>query len=171
MAAVGIEWISIHANAKYADDRRKRDDPAVLDDRLNVFLAALLAGQAVSNLVRREFEAAGVSMTAWGLLVHVEEHRRVAPSQLAAETGVTATTIRDQVQSLVDRGALRRVPNPDDNRSYLVELTARGRVELRKGRAATAIAEALLERELGTSLADTRAFLLALRDAGRAALG
>jgi DNA-binding MarR family transcriptional regulator len=143
----------------------------VLDDRLNVFLAALLAGQAVSNLVRREFEAAGVPMTAWGLLVHVEAHRRVAPSQLATETGVTPTTIRDQVQLLVDRGALRRVPNPDDNRSYLLELTAAGRADLRKGRAATAIAEALLARELGTSLEETRRFLLSIRDAGRAALG
>ncbi len=143
----------------------------MLDDRLNVFLAALLASQAVSNLVRREFEAAGVSMTAWGLLIHVEEHKRVAPSQLAAETGVTATTMRDQVQSLVDRGALRRVPNPADNRSYLVELTAAGRSDLRKGRAATAIAEALLARELDASLAETRTFLLALRDAGRAAMG
>jgi DNA-binding MarR family transcriptional regulator len=164
-------WISIQEYAKYADDRPKRDDPAVLDDRLNVFLAALLAGQALSNLVRREFEAAGVSMTAWGLLVHVEEHRRVAPSQLAAETGVTPTTIRDQVQSLVDRGALRRVPNPGDSRSYLLELTAAGRSELRKGRAATAIAESLLARELDASLAETRKFLLALRDAGRSALG
>ncbi len=142
----------------------------MLDDRLNVFLAAVLAGQAVSNLVRREFEAAGVPMTACGLRVHVEEHRSVAPSQLAAETGVTPTTIRDQVQSLVDRGALRRVPNPADNRSYLVELTAAGRSDLRKGRAATAIAEALLARELGASLEETRRFLLALRDAGRAAL-
>jgi DNA-binding MarR family transcriptional regulator len=169
MAAVVI-WISIQKIAKYADDRWKRNDPAVLDDRLNVFLAALLAGQAVSNLVRREFEAAGVSITAWGLLVHVEEHRRVAPSQLAAETGVTATTIRDQVQSLVDRGALRRVPNPADNRSYLVELTPTGRAELRKGRAATAIAEALLARHLDVSLAETKRFMLVVRDAGRAAM-
>jgi DNA-binding MarR family transcriptional regulator len=143
----------------------------VSDARLDVFLSALLAGQAMSNLVRREFEAAGVAIGAWGLLVHVDEHGAVTPSRLAAETGVTATTIRDQVQSLVDRRLLRRVPNPEDSRSYLLRLTAAGTRELAKGRAATAKAERALAAELDLPVAELKKLLLRVRDAARAAGG
>src|SRR4051794_39499020 len=106
------------------------------------------------NLVRREFEADGIPLTAWGLLVHVEFHGRTTPSQLAAETGVTATTVGDRGRSLVDRGALRRVPNRQDTRSYLLELTALGKRDLKRGRAAIARAEAAVEASLGRPLDD-----------------
>jgi DNA-binding MarR family transcriptional regulator len=142
----------------------------VTDDGLDVFLAALLAGQSLQNLVRRAFDEAGVTIAAWGLLVHVDAHGTATPSQLAAETGVTATTIRDQVQALVERRALRRRPNPADSRSYLLELTDAGHGELERGRRATAAAEAALAARLDVPVADARGFLLRLRDAGRDAL-
>jgi DNA-binding MarR family transcriptional regulator len=36
------------------------------------------------------------------------------------------TTLRDNIQRLVDRKLVRRTPNPVDGRSYLVKLTPRG---------------------------------------------
>jgi DNA-binding MarR family transcriptional regulator len=137
------------------------------DDGLDVFLAALLAGQALQNLVRRAFDEAGVPIGAWGLLAHVDAHGMATPSQLAAETGVTATTIRDQVQTLVQRGALERRPNPADSRSYLLALTHTGREELERGRQASAAAERALAAELEVPVDEARRLLLHLRDAAR----
>ena len=99
-------------------------------EELEFFLALTLAASKAWPLVRREFAAAGVDPGNWGLLFHVGARERITPSQLAAETGVTATTMRDQVQAFVDRGLLRREPNPRDARSYLV--VARSRLTRRR---------------------------------------
>ena len=43
------------------------------------------------------------------------------------------TTASDVVRRLESRGHVRRRPNPDDGRSFLFELTARGDREWRRG--------------------------------------
>ena len=96
------------------------------------------------QLARSEFQADGLDPYMFGLLVHVHDRGTMTPTQLAGETRVMNTTIRDQVQNLVDRGLLARKPNPEDARSYLVELTTagerfyeRGTLGLRPGKRAT----------------------------------
>jgi len=116
---------------------------------LDFFLALTLAASKSWPLIAREFAAAGVEPGHWGLLFHVGARENVTPSELAAETGVTPTTIRDQVQALVDRGLVERRPNPLDARSYYVQLTARGRRDLEAGLKASRRAEKLLRTELG----------------------
>ena len=118
-------------------------------EELEFFLALTLAASKAWPLVRREFAAAGVDPGNWGLLFHVGARERITPSQLAAETGVTATTMRDQVQAFVDRGLLRREPNPRDARSYLVGLTRKGQRELERGLAASRLARDAVAAELG----------------------
>jgi DNA-binding MarR family transcriptional regulator len=137
-------------------------------DDLDLFLALSLASQHAWTLIKREFAAAGVDTGWWGLLAHIDAAGSSTPSQLAAETGVTQTTIRDQVQSLVDRGLVRRKSNPDDGRSYFVELTARGRDQLARGLAASDRARALIEEELGQSLESFRKICLELARAASA---
>jgi hypothetical protein len=61
------------------------------------------------------------------VLTHIHDHAPVSPSVVADASGVPATTLRDNIQCLVDRGLVRRVPNPDDGRSYLLVPTPRGR--------------------------------------------
>jgi DNA-binding MarR family transcriptional regulator len=124
--------------------------PRDLPPELDVFLVLHLAAGAAWPLIQREFEAEGVSPGHWGLLVHVGARGRMTPSELAAETGVRTTTVRDQVQALVDRGVLRRVDNPLDARSYFVTLTAQGRRELERGVAASARVRAAIEQEYGS---------------------
>lgn len=125
-------------------------------DDLDLFLALTLATSFAWTIVKREFETAGVETGWWGLLSHVDAQGSTTPSQLAAETGVTQTTIRDQIQALVDRKLVVRKPNPDDGRSYFVEFTARGRDQLARGLAASARAREQLEQELGHSLESFR---------------
>jgi hypothetical protein len=42
--------------------------------------------------------------------------------------------LRDNIHRLVARGDVRRVPNPGDGRSYLVQLTAGGKARMRAAR-------------------------------------
>lgn len=120
-----------------------------LPDELDVFLVLHLAAAAGSSLVRHEFGEEGVDPGFWGLLVHIGARGRMRPSELATETGVSATTIRDQVQALVDRGLVERIDNADDGRSYFVALTADGERDLARGRAASARAEQRLADAYG----------------------
>ena len=124
--------------------------PRDLPPELDVFLVLHLAAAAAWPVIQREFEAEGVSPANWGLLVHVGSRGRMTPSELAAETGVRATTVRDQVQALAERGSLRRVDNPLDARSYFVTLTAQGRREVERGVAASARAREAIEKEHGS---------------------
>lgn len=49
------------------------------------------------------------------------------PSELAGDLGMPPTTLSSVIDSLVKKGHVRRVPNPEDGRSYLLQLTAKGK--------------------------------------------
>jgi DNA-binding MarR family transcriptional regulator len=58
------------------------------------------------------------------------------------------TTLRDNIQRLVDRDLVRRTPNPSDGRSYLLELTDKGELLARAADPALLEAYLALERRL-----------------------
>jgi DNA-binding MarR family transcriptional regulator len=132
---------------------------------LELFLALTLAASKAWTIVQREFRAEGVEAGHWGVLSHIAAHDAATPSQLAAEMGITSTTMRDQLQSLVERGSITRTPNPLDARSYYVALTAQGRRELTRGLRASRRAHDAVAAEFGP-LEDLRRELLRF---GRAA--
>jgi MarR family transcriptional regulator, 2-MHQ and catechol-resistance regulon repressor len=49
------------------------------------------------------------------------------PTELAADLGMKPTTLTAVIERLVTKGLVRRLANPDDGRSYVVELTAKGK--------------------------------------------
>jgi DNA-binding MarR family transcriptional regulator len=57
----------------------------------------------------------------------------LTPSELADRTGAPLTTTSDRVRRLVAAGDVRRVPNPADGRSHLLQLTKRGDTSWRNG--------------------------------------
>jgi DNA-binding MarR family transcriptional regulator len=144
--------------------------PAEPPEDLELFLEVTLASHFMHQLVRREFEADGLESYLFGLLVHVHHRGTMTPSQLAEETRVTNTTIRDQVQNLVERGLLARKPNPDDARSYLLELTSEGKRLYARGSAAHDRARERLSQELDRPLSDARSTVVELRRAAARAL-
>lgn len=91
----------------------------------------LLEAAATDELVGRIVDAAlheiGLPGFLLALLTHVRDAEPVAPSQIARAAGVPPTTMRDNVQRLVDRRLVERVPHPEDGRSYLLVTTAEGR--------------------------------------------
>src|SRR3954449_7773032 len=116
------------------------------DKRL--FLQAYSLAQTTGAIVERELDAVGLPSFLFGLLSQVHRLQPVAPTQIASTTGTPLTTLRDNIQRLVERDLVRRAPNPADGRSYLVELTARGDVLLRAAGEPLERPYALLEARL-----------------------
>ena len=82
------------------------------------------------RVVARHLRAAGVSGEQLALLSLIATVEPITPTGLAAELGVPLTTLADALRRLDARGELERSPNPDDQRSYLVTLSAEGRARL-----------------------------------------
>ncbi|HEY0417635.1 MAG TPA: MarR family transcriptional regulator [Gaiellaceae bacterium] len=101
----------------------------------------------MAQLVERELAADGVDADGYALLSLVGVRSPVRLTEVASELGMPLTTASDVVRRLERRGLVRRFPNPEDGRSFLFELSARGDREWRRGYGAlTRINTALLER-------------------------
>jgi len=90
-------------------------------------------GLLVGLLVDEELEKAGVPQALFSFLGWVTRLQPATPSVLAAETGLPPTTIRDYIRRLVARGVVRKIPNPNDGRSYYLVLTSRGQTLSTRG--------------------------------------
>ena len=84
------------------------------------------------QLVGRELEADGVESDTYAVLSLIGARGSVRLTDFARELGLPLTTM-SVVRRLEARGQVRRRENPDDGRSFLFELTARGDREWRRG--------------------------------------
>ena len=100
------------------------------------------------QLVERELSADGVGSDGYAVLSLIGARGSVRLTDFAAELGLPLTTKSDVVRRLESRGHVRRRPNPDDGRSSLFELTARGDREWRRGWGALQRIDEQLAREL-----------------------
>ena len=119
------------------------------DDRL--FLEVPVASRYVVRILENRLAPTGIPPYQLGLLTHIRHAQPVTPTEIATASGVPLTTLRDNVQRLVDRKLVRRVSNPRDGRSYLLKLTARGEETLRRADPALLDAYVALERRLPQS--------------------
>ena len=122
-------------------------------------------GLMVGLLVDLELERVGVPTQLFSFLGWVSVLQPVTPGRLAAETGLPATTIRDHVRRLVERGDVERTANPDDGRSYHLVLTAKGRRLADRGWPAVVAAHERIAANLDRPVAE---HLAAARDLRRA---
>ena len=107
-----------------------------------LFLKAATTSQLVGRIVEAQLEPVGIPAYLLALLTHVRDLAPVSPTGVSLASGAPLTTLRDNIQRLVDRGLVERVPNPADRRSYLL-------VQTRRGKAVTdAAGDALLEAYL-----------------------
>lgn len=130
------------------------------DDRL--FLDVSVAAHYVGRILEHQLEPSGIPPYQLALVTHIREHQPVSPTAVSRASGVPLTTLRDNIQRLVERRLVRRLPHPTDGRSYLVALTPRGEVMARAADPALAEAYATLERHLPKPLADYQATLAEL---------
>ena len=120
----------------------------------HLFLQTATAFQYVGQLIDRELEAIGHPAYLLALLTHVRDHAPVSPSKISAASGVPMTTLRDNIQRLVERGLVRRVKNSEDGRSYLLVLTAAGKRTIDAADPALLRAYLAVERRLPRPLED-----------------
>jgi DNA-binding MarR family transcriptional regulator len=130
-----------------------------------LFLKVSTTAQYVGQIVDEQLGPVGIPGFLLALLTHIRDNAPVSPSTVALASGVPTTTLRDNIQRLVDRRLVRRIPHPDDGRSYLLVLTRRG--EAVTGAADPALLEAYLalEQRLRRPLEEYERMLDELNDA------
>src|SRR3954470_6016940 len=116
--------------------------------RLSLLLLLVAANQRMAQLVDRELAADGVEATGYASLSLIGVRGSMRLTELAEELGMPLTTASDVVRRLESRGHVRRRPNPEDGRSFLFELTARGDREWRRGWGALQRINAVLLAEI-----------------------
>jgi DNA-binding MarR family transcriptional regulator len=92
-----------------------------------------IANELMSALLAHNLEDDGVHADFYGTLSVIGVFGPITPSELAERTGSPLTTVSDRVRRLVADGDVKRVPNPGDGRSHLLELTKRGDTSWRRG--------------------------------------
>ena len=135
-----------------------------------LFLRVYILGQLVGELLDSEFRRAGVSTTDFAVSSTLRLMQPATPTSLAAQLGMAPTTLSAAIRRLERRGRLRRLPNPDDGRSVLVELTAAGEDEVEAAFPAFRAARERLTGELAQSWEAAGEQLATLEDALRRAL-
>jgi DNA-binding MarR family transcriptional regulator len=131
----------------------------------NVLLQMFRTALPLRELMARAVEGTGISADDYAVLGVVGAFGPIAPSDVSARLGVPRTSMSRYMARFVDDGLVRRRVNPDDGRSYLVEVTPRGRrivrtIAPRVGKTLEALAEAS-----SVPLAEVGAALVVLEDA------
>jgi DNA-binding MarR family transcriptional regulator len=129
------------------------------------FLQISTAHARLAELLDRLLLPVGIAPHLLGLVTHVREHQPLTPTALSAVSGSPPTTLRDNIRRLVELRLVRRVPNPDDARSYLIELTAQGELMARAADPALAAGYDSLERRLARPLEEVQQVLTELNEA------
>jgi DNA-binding MarR family transcriptional regulator len=87
-----------------------------------------VASNAVSALIaeryRRRF---GLKIPEWRVMAVLGDAGTMTQRTLTAATVMDKVAVNRAVKVLEDRGLIARVPNPEDGRSHLLELTGEGR--------------------------------------------
>jgi len=135
-----------------------------------LFLKAATTSEYVSQIVERQLEPVGIPAYLLAVLTHVRDHAPVTPSKISELSGIPMTTLRDNIQRLVDRRLIRRTRNPHDGRSYLLAPTARGLAVTEAGGEALLDAYVALERLLPRALLEFEHTLDELNDVLREVL-
>jgi DNA-binding MarR family transcriptional regulator len=122
----------------------------------------------MTQLVDTELAADGVDSNGYAMLSLIGVRGPVRLTEVAAELGMPLTTASDVVRRLETRSHVRRRPNPEDGRSFLFELSAKGDREWRRGWGALQRIDEALARRVDEG--ETRAALEGLNDAFEQAL-
>jgi MarR family transcriptional regulator for hemolysin len=85
------------------------------------------ADQLAGRLLDEELVRVGIRPEWGGLISEIRTIEPVRPTELAQRTGLAAATLYDYIERLVADGLVRKLPNPDDRRSFLIETTPAGR--------------------------------------------
>jgi DNA-binding MarR family transcriptional regulator len=109
--------------------------------------------KCLTTLAAQAYAVAEVGSMQAKLLRHIGQHTRISQAELARATASDPTLTGRALQSLIERGLVRRQRSDEDRREYVLELGAAGRrvqarVEKLRAQLAARIVAALDERDL-----------------------
>ena len=90
------------------------------------FLLVFAIGQQLGALLGQTMRAAPLRPGEFAVYSALRLEQPVTPTRLAAVLGMPPTTLSSALRKMSEAGHLSRVPNPEDGRSQLVELTEAG---------------------------------------------
>ena len=80
----------------------------------------------MSTLPLKDFSTLDLTMTQLRLVMQLYQKQQMHVSELAAIFGVTSATVSGVVERLVERGVVRREPDPEDRRAVICSLSQHG---------------------------------------------
>jgi DNA-binding MarR family transcriptional regulator len=92
-----------------------------------------IANELMAARLEQNLAAEGVDSDFYGTLSVIGAFGPLTPSEIAERTGAPLTTVSDRVRRMVEDRDVERVPNPEDGRSHLLQLTKRGDTKWRRG--------------------------------------
>ena len=107
------------------------------------------AARRVSQIYDGHLEPAGLTVTQFGLLAHLERLAGIGVGALAEELIMDPTTLTRNLKPLERRGLVESAPDPRDRRARRLSLTGAGRAALSSARPAWAAAQREIEQALG----------------------
>ena len=118
------------------------------DLRLDEFLPYRLsvAANAVSQVIARAYEAAGLKTNEWRLMAVLAEDGELSQQAIVRRTKLDKVSVSRAAQGLESRGLVRRAQDPADARSLRLTLTPTGkRLHAKVAPAALSLATELVE--------------------------
>ena len=86
-----------------------------------------IASNTVSDMIASAYRSLfGLTIPEWRLVTILAEHDGMTQLDLGEATRMDKVTVSRAAIGLVDRGLVRRAPNPHDKRSHLLSLTKDG---------------------------------------------
>ncbi len=100
-----------------------------MDNHPSEQLAVILyrVNRTLHYLMTLHFKSYNITPEQWNVLKHLQEKDGISQRDLSYIADKDKTTITRIVDSLEQRGAVRRQLNPSDHRSFLIKLTEKGR--------------------------------------------
>jgi len=136
----------------------------------NAAFSLFITSSLLGKLMERERGRARVRSSDIGLLSAIGMYGPITPSGLAERIGMPPTTLSARIADAVARRWVRRVRNPEDGRSYLLELTAEGRRAWQRWGPVLQATLAQIEQHLERPIDDVEETLVELEAALRRAL-
>ncbi len=93
----------------------------------NVLFDVWLVSRAATAIIDDAVRASGVDADEFAIYSVLASTPGMTPTELAHWMAAPATTVSSYVRRFERRGHVRKIPNPNDRRSYRVQLTAAGR--------------------------------------------
>ncbi|HZQ64185.1 MAG TPA: MarR family winged helix-turn-helix transcriptional regulator [Gaiellaceae bacterium] len=92
----------------------------------NVLFRLFILGQLANDLLDQAMADGKLNPNDFAVASAIRAFQPVTPSRLAALLGMRPTTLSSYLRRLEERRQIKRRPNPDDGRSFLLETTKIG---------------------------------------------